>query len=69
MEDPEALAAAIAAVALAGAPVDVRLVLRDEVPLAEAEVAQAALPWIVPWPHAELALPARAVAKCHRAGR
>ena len=48
IEDPGALAAAVAAVAVAGASVDVRLVLRDVVPLAEAEVAQTALPWIVP---------------------
>ena len=69
IEDPEALAAAVAAVAVAGSSADVRLVLRDEVPLAEAEVAQTALPWIVTWVNAVLALPARAVAKCHRAGR
>ena len=69
IEDAEALAAAVAAVAVAGASVDVRLVLRDEVPLAEAEVAQTALLWFVTWVNAVLALPARAVAKCHRAGR
>ena len=44
IEDPEALATAVAAVAVAGASADVRLVLRDEVPLAEAEAAQTALP-------------------------
>ena len=68
-ENTEALTAAVAAVAVAVASVDVRLVLWDEVPLAEAEVAQTALLCCVILVDAILALPARAVAKCHRAGR
>ena len=69
IEDAEALTAAVAAVAVAGASVGVRLMLRDEIKLGEAEVAQTALRCFVTRVHAVLALPARAVAKCHCAGR
>ena len=69
IEDYEALAAAHAAAAAAGASVHLRLEPLDEVELAQAELAQTALPCVVGSVHAELALPTRAVAKCHRAER
>ena len=57
IEDPEARAAAVAAAAVAGASVHVRLALRHQVPLSKTEVTETALPWVVIWPHAILALP------------
>ena len=62
IENTETLAATVATVALAGASVDVRVVLLYVVPLAEAEVAQTALSWIVHWIHGDLAMSTRAVA-------
>ena len=64
IENTETFAATVATVALAGASVDVRVVLWDVVPLAEAEVAQTALSCVAHWIHGFLAMSTRAVAKC-----
>ena len=68
IENTEAFTATVAPVAIAVASIGVRLVLWDEFPLAEAEVAETALIWCVRLVDAIFALPARAVAKSHCTG-
>ena len=64
-ENTEASTATVAPVAIAVASIDVRLVLWDEFPLAEAEVTETALICQARFVDAIFALPTRTVAKSH----